>query len=107
MRKLPSILMLSAALGLLSGCLYRPDMSQGNIFSNEQVAAIHDGMTREQVRTILGTPAVTDPFHPNEDNYVFIFRSGETNRTYSRNLNITYQNDMVTSKNVTPLKITK
>ncbi|HOB65795.1 outer membrane protein assembly factor BamE [Ottowia sp.] len=54
--------------------LYRPEVVQGNFVSKEQVAALQPGMTRLQVRDLLGTPLVTSVFHQNRWDYVFTMK---------------------------------
>ena len=55
-----------------------PDIVQGNFVSSEQYSKLKLGMTREQVRQILGTPLLADYFHVNRWDYVFEFkRSGQ------------------------------
>ncbi len=57
---------------------YVPDVVQGNFISSEQYAKLKLGMTREQVRQILGTPLLADYFHANRWDYVFEYkRNGE------------------------------
>jgi outer membrane protein assembly factor BamE len=53
---------------------YRPEVVQGNFVSKEQVEAVKPGMTRQQVRDILGTPLVTSVFHGNRWDYIFTLR---------------------------------
>ena len=65
---------LSLALGAvaLSGCaVYRHEVLQGNFISSEQVQALQPGMTRDQVRQILGTPLITDLFRSDRWDYAF------------------------------------
>lgn len=50
---------------------YRIDIQQGNFVSQEQVAQLKPGMTREQVRFVLGTPLLVDPFHSDRWDYVY------------------------------------
>jgi outer membrane protein assembly factor BamE len=50
---------------------YRMEIQQGNFVSQEMVSQLKQGMTREQVRFILGTPMVTDIFHPDRWDYVY------------------------------------
>jgi outer membrane protein assembly factor BamE len=71
------VLPLAAAL-ILAGCgapklvtPYRMDIQQGNYISQEMVSELRPGMTREQVRFVLGTPLVTDIFHANRWDYVY------------------------------------
>jgi len=53
---------------------YRVEVVQGNFVSKEQVEALKPGMSRQQVRDILGTPLVTDIFHANRWDYVFTIK---------------------------------
>jgi len=50
---------------------YKVEVVQGNFVSKEQVEALRPGMTRQQVREILGTPMLIDVFHANRWDYVF------------------------------------
>jgi outer membrane protein assembly factor BamE len=59
-------------LGLVTP--YRIDIVQGNAITREQIALIKPGMTRAQVRDILGTPLLTDPFHAERWDYLFTIR---------------------------------
>ncbi|NMG27463.1 outer membrane protein assembly factor BamE [Aromatoleum evansii] len=75
-----------AVAGLVAGCSFtsladrlnphRVDVRQGNYVDQEMVARLKKGMTREQVRFALGTPLVTDVFHADRWDYVYIFRPG-------------------------------
>ena len=64
---------------------YRIDIQQGNFVSREMVAQLKEsmqrkeGVTREQVRFVLGTPLLTDVFHADRWDYVFRLKksSGE------------------------------
>ncbi|MGL4666540.1 MAG: outer membrane protein assembly factor BamE [Saezia sp.] len=58
-------------LGCGSMTPYKMEIVQGNFVSKEQLALIQPGMSRNQVRTILGTPLVTDIFHAERWDYVF------------------------------------
>ena len=50
---------------------YRIDIQQGNYVSQEMIAQLKPGMTKEQVRFVLGTPMVTDIFHSDRWDYVY------------------------------------
>jgi len=50
---------------------YKMEIQQGNFVSQDMVAQLKPGMTREQVRFILGTPLVTDIFHAERWDYVY------------------------------------
>jgi len=55
---------------------YKVEVVQGNFVSKEQVAALKPGMSRQQVREILGTSLLNDVFHANRWDYVFTIRQG-------------------------------
>lgn len=58
---------------------YRADVIQGNFISSEQVALLRPGLSRTEVRNLLGTPLLTSVFHADRWDYVFSIkrRSGE------------------------------
>jgi outer membrane protein assembly factor BamE len=61
--------------GVLSAITpYKVEVVQGNFVSKEQVELLKPGMSRQQVREILGTPLLTDVFHTNRWDYVFTIR---------------------------------
>ena len=71
---------------------YRLDVVQGNFVSREQVEALAPGMSRQQVREILGTPLVTSLFHADRWEYVFTLkRPGEEVQT--RKLTVFFKGD--------------
>jgi outer membrane protein assembly factor BamE len=53
---------------------YRIDIVQGNVVTKEQLAVLKVGMSRNQVRDILGSPLVTDAFHVDRWDYIFTIR---------------------------------
>ena len=59
-------------LGLITP--YRIDIVQGNVVTKEQADAVKPGMTRAQVRDILGSPMLTDAFHADRWDYIFTIR---------------------------------
>lgn len=50
---------------------YRMEIQQGNFVSQEMVSQLKLGMSKEQVRFVLGTPLITDTFHADRWDYVF------------------------------------
>jgi outer membrane protein assembly factor BamE len=62
---------------------YRIDIQQGNFVSREMVSQLKEGMTREQVRFIMGTPMLTDLFHADRWDYPFRIRKGNGELTSS------------------------
>lgn len=53
---------------------YKPDVIQGNVVTTEQIALVKPGMSRAQVREMLGSPLITDPFHGDRWDYVFTLK---------------------------------
>jgi outer membrane protein assembly factor BamE len=53
---------------------YKIEVVQGNFVSSEQVELLKPGMTRQQVRELLGTPLMTSVFHADRWDYVFTLR---------------------------------
>ena len=63
---------------------YRPDIQQGNFVSQEMLAQLKVGQTREQVKFILGTPLLTDVFHADRWDYPFYLARGNGELTSAR-----------------------
>jgi outer membrane protein assembly factor BamE len=55
---------------------YQIDIRQGNYVDQAMVSQLRKGMTREQVRFVLGTPLLTDPFHADRWDYVYSYTPG-------------------------------
>ncbi len=73
---------------------YRIDIVQGNAITREQAALIKPGLTRLQVRDVLGTPLVADPFHANRWDYIFTLRRPNTD-VQRRSVVVTFEGDVV------------
>jgi outer membrane protein assembly factor BamE len=73
---------------------YEPDIVQGNVVTEEQLSQVKPGMTRLQVRDILGTPLLADPFHAQRWDYVFtMVRQGY--EPIRRKFTVAFDNDAV------------
>ena len=73
------------ALGLVaSGCVYRVNIPQGNYLEAKMLEQVQIGMTRSQVRYVLGTPMISDPFHPDQWDYLYYFKDGKTRKVDTR-----------------------
>ena len=73
--RLPLAMLLVAVLAT-AGCVYRPHIQQGNLLDVEVVDQVTIGMTRSQVRYLLGTPMIMDPFSPDRWDYVYTLKRG-------------------------------
>ncbi len=110
MPRLPFFLCALAASSLLVGCEslqrtdsflgfitpYRIDIVQGNAITKEQAALIKPGLSRLQVRDVLGTPLVTDPFHATRWDYIFTLRRPNTD-VQRRSVVVHFDGDVVKS----------
>ena len=99
-----------AATSLLGGCAalqntdslfglitpYRIDIVQGNAVTREQAALIKPGLSRLQVRDILGTPLMADPFHAERWDYYFSLRRPGT-AVQRRSVVVLFDGDVVKS----------
>jgi outer membrane protein assembly factor BamE len=88
-------LALLSAVVVLGGCIYRPNIQQGNLLSTEDVDKVTVGMTRSQVRYLLGTPMVSDPFAPQRWDYVYRLTHGRPRRTDSAHFIVRFEGDTV------------
>ena len=85
-----------AAACFLSACVYRMDIQQGNLLDAEQVEQLEVGMTRSQVRFLLGTPMVIDTFDANRWDYMYSLRFGRSREVTKRHLVVWFEGDTVT-----------
>jgi outer membrane protein assembly factor BamE len=70
---------------------YRMEIQQGNFVSQEMVAQLKPGMTKDQVRFILGTPMVTDIFHADRWDYIY-WREASNGTREQRRLSVSFEN---------------
>ncbi len=70
--------------GGLSGCVHRIDIQQGNFLDSEDIDRVAVGMTRVQVRSLLGTPMVADPFVSTRWDYVYYLKRGRWDEPQQR-----------------------
>ena len=77
------ILLITLAIACLSACgfvgfpgVYKIDVEQGNIVTQEMADQLKPGMSRRQVRFILGTPLIEDTFNQDRWDYPYVKRNG-------------------------------
>jgi outer membrane protein assembly factor BamE len=108
-RPLRIVLAVAAGSALLAGCStfgysaarltgalspYKIEVVQGNFISNEQVQALQPGMSRQQVRELLGTPLVSSLFHADRWDYIFTLRRQGV-QPQQRRLTVYFQGDQL------------
>ena len=75
---------------------YKVEIVQGNVITKEQAALAKVGMTRSQVRDVLGSPLLTDIFHANRWDYVFTIRRQGT-PPQAHHVMLVFENDTLKS----------
>ena len=84
-----------AALLACAACVYRIDIQQGNLLDEESIDQVELGMTRSQVRFLLGTPMIADSFHRDRWDYTYYFRRGRSRDVDQQWLIVYFQEDQV------------
>jgi outer membrane protein assembly factor BamE len=73
---------------------YKVEVVQGNFVSKEQVNALKPGMSRQQVRDVLGTPLLVSVFHADRWDYVFTLRRKGVD-AQARKLTVFFKGDVL------------
>jgi outer membrane protein assembly factor BamE len=79
-----SCLMVAVLAGASYGCVYRIDLQQGNVVTQDMVNRLEPGMEQRKVLFIMGTPLITDAFDPERWDYVYTFQPGGGQRVQRR-----------------------
>jgi outer membrane protein assembly factor BamE len=87
------------AVGILASlscaCVYRINIQQGNFLDQVAVDQVKEGMTRSQVRYLLGTPMVADSFNKDRWDYIYYLRKGRTRHVDSRRVTVYFDGEKV------------
>ncbi len=102
MSQLRTLILTTLALTCLGLCactfpprIYRMDVQQGNILSEEMVGCIKRGMSKSQVQEILGTPALAHTINTNRWDYYYFFKPGMGGQQIERRYTVFFKNDRV------------
>jgi outer membrane protein assembly factor BamE len=79
----------------LAGCVYRPTIQQGNLLQLDEIDQVKVGMTRSQVRYVLGTPMVSDPFEPDRWDYIYTLQKGHDKHVDRAHFVVLFEDDKV------------
>jgi len=89
---IPALPLFVAACGVFPGLTpYRIEVQQGNYVTKEMVAQLKPGLTRDQVRFVLGTPLMSDIFHGERWDYVFMHRPANSAEVEYRRLAVFFE----------------
>ena len=78
-----------------SACVYRINIQQGNFLDQAAVEQVKPGMTRSQVRYLLGTPMVADSFDKERWDYIYYLKKGRSSKVDSRRVTVYFDGDKV------------
>jgi outer membrane protein assembly factor BamE len=78
-----------------SACVYRINIQQGNFLDQKAVDQVKNGMTRSQVRYLLGTPMVADSFNKERWDYIYYLKKGRSRHVDSRRVTVYFDGDKV------------
>lgn len=67
---------------------YKIDVQQGNYITQDMIAQLRPGLSKDQVRYILGTPLLTDIFHGERWDYLYRLEKGKTGEVESRKFSV-------------------
>ena len=95
MRKDLSLIVILTTLLLAGGCVYQAALSQGNLLDQEVIDQVEVGMTRGQIRFLLGTPMIDDPFHADRWDYVYYLKVGRKDAGFKRWVSVLFENEVV------------
>ena len=83
----------------LAGCsfpgVYKVDIQQGNVVTQDMIDQLRPGMTRSQVRFIMGNPLITDTFHADRWDYVYSLRDGATGAVDQQRLSLSFKDNLL------------
>ena len=95
MKILHRLLLCSTATLLATACVYRINIQQGNFLDQAAVEQVKTGMTRSQVRYLLGTPMVADSFNKERWDYIYYLKKGRTRHVDSRRVTVYFDGEKV------------
>ena len=94
-RKWTVVFLSMIVLAIGSGCVYSATIAQGNLIKEEDLAQLEIGMTKNQVRFLLGTPMIDDPFSRERWDYVYFLKLGREDARFKRWVSVFFENDVV------------
>jgi outer membrane protein assembly factor BamE len=95
MQKLTALVLTLAITGCAFPGVYKINVQQGNIVTDEELTALSEGMPRSQVHAVMGTPLLLNPVDPSREYYIYTFqrRGGDIKE---QKIVVYYDNDRYT-----------
>lgn len=82
---------------LLSACVYRIDIQQGNILAQKDIDKLRPGLTKKQVVFVLGSPVVDDAFSDNHWTYLYSYKRAKLDTMTTKRLEVFFDGDKLVS----------
>ncbi len=84
---------------LVTGCalpnMYRANIRQGNYIDDTRISKLKVGMTKNEVRRLMGTPLINDQFHVNRWDYVYSFYANGVDLSESKQVTLIFDGDIL------------
>ena len=92
-----SVVSLAVLCLIITGCFssYRVEIQQGNVISAEQIEKLTPGTPRDEVRFILGTPLIEDPFHAQRWDYFYSLDPAKGEKVTQYRLSIWFEDEKI------------
>ncbi len=83
------------ALTAMAGCItpYQVEVQQGNVVTREMIDKLKPGMSKSQVRFVLGTPLIVDAFHADRWDYVYLYKKTRDAPGQTQRLTVIFEGD--------------
>jgi len=75
--------------------VYKIDIPQGNVITQDMLALLKPGMPKDKVRFIMGTPLIVDTFHKDRWDYIYSFQKGGGDRS-QRKISLYFKENSLT-----------
>ena len=85
------------AAASIAGCglIYKQPIYQGNLMDQSAVEQLQAGMSKQQVKVLLGSPSIADPFHHDRWDYTATRRTERLGEVQVKNFTVYFENDVV------------
>ncbi|MFC1749502.1 outer membrane protein assembly factor BamE [Pseudomonadota bacterium] len=81
---------------LVSACsVHKLEIQQGNVVTTEMLEKLKPGMTARQVKFVMGSPQLNDPFEKNRWDYIHTFRE-EGEEVERKHLTLYFEDEILT-----------
>lgn len=102
---------MSACSALKFPGVYRINIQQGNVITQDMIDQLKAGMTKRQVRFVLGTPLIDDPFAADRWDYYYSFTNPRA-KSFNHSVTVYFDGDVIkdleaTEKFVIPAELSQ